>query len=291
MRLLLLAIACLSTLGAAMAQEFKDEATFTVDASKYDRFHLYNRRGAVTVKAANGNTATLKVNRRLKAKTKERLEEAKAQMYMDKMEKDGDIVFFIQHPKLKLKFGDDGFAWYSSEDENGWGWNSDDERIEAEYTITLEIPANTDLTVTTHEHPLKVSGMQGDLIARNHHGGVLVEGQGGSADVHSHHKDIEIFYTKNPTRECSYDTHHGDIRVHYPANLSADATMYSYHGEFFTEFDWNVQPMTVSTESREKGKGTKYMISGKSGTNVRIGRGGPVQHFKSHHGDIYLLKN
>lgn len=272
-----------------MSQEFKDDATFTVDVSKYDRFHLYNRRGAVTVKATTGNIATLKVTRRLKAKTKESLEKAKAEMYMDKQEKGKDIVFYIQHPHLKLKFNDDGSAWYQSRDEDGWGWNSDDERIEAEWTVTLEIPASQDLTVTTHEHPLNVKGMQGDLIARNHHGGVLVEDQGGSADVHSHHKDIEIFYTKTPTRECRYDTHHGDIRVHYPATAAIDASMYSYHGEFFSEFDWTVQPMTVSTDGGGE-KGTKYMISGKSGTNLRIGKGGPRQHFKSHHGDVYVLK-
>lgn len=288
MRLLLLCIACLSTLASCMAQQFKDEATFTVDVSQYDRFHLYNRRGAVTVKAVNGNTATLKVSRSLQAKNKARLEEAKAEMYMDKREKDGDIVFFIQHPELTLEFNDEGFAWYKNRKEDSWGWNSDDDYIKAEYTVVLEIPANTDLTVTTHEHPLKVSGMQGDLIARNHHDGVLVEGQGGSADVHSHHEDIEVFYTKNPTRACHYDTHHGDIRIHYAAGLSADASLYSYHGEFFSDFDWSLLPMTVST--KPGAKGTKYHISGKSGTNIRIGQGGTEQDFKSHHGDIYLLK-
>lgn len=288
MRLLLLCIACLCTLGNTMAQQFKDEATFTVDVSQYDRFHLYNRRGAVTVKATTGNTATLKVMRSLKARNKQRLEEAKAEMYMDKREKDGDIVFFIQHPEMKLEFNDEGYAWYKNRNKDSWGWNSDDDHIEAEYTITLEIPATTDLTVTTHEHPLKVSGMQADLIARNHHGGVLVEKQGGSADVHSHHEDIEVFYTQIPKRDCKYDTHHGDIRVHYPMGLAADASLYSYHGDFFTEFDWSVLPMTVSANPKDNG--AKYRISGKSGTNVRIGKGGPMQSFKSHHGDIYLLK-
>jgi hypothetical protein len=46
--------------------------------------------------------------------------------------------------------------------------------------------------------------------------------------------------------------------------------------------------MTVANESG--GKGAKYKISGQSGTNVRIGNGGPLQAFKTHHGDIYLVK-
>jgi len=270
-----------------MGQQFKDRSSFTVDVSQLDRFHLYNRRGAVTVKAVSGNTATVQVVRSLKAKSQQRLDEAKEEIYMDSIIRNGEVFFFIEHPTLKLRFDDEGHAQYRSKDDSWWN-DSDRNHVKAEFTVILEIPAQTDLSVMNHEHPLKISGMQGDLKAGNHHDGVLVENQGGSADVHSHHGDVEVFYTKNPTRECKYDTHHGDIRVHYQAGLSADASLYSYHGDFYTEFDWSVMPMTVSENKR--GKGAKYQISGKNGTNIRIGAGGSKQKFRTHHGDIYLLQ-
>lgn len=290
MRVLLLSIACLATLASCMGQEFKDRASFTVDVSGLESFQLYNRRGAVTVKAVSGNTATMQVERSLRAKSAEKLETAKKEIYMDKMERDGQVIFFIQTPHLRLEFSDDGqYAYYNSRRNGDWGWNNSDDEdyVKAEFTITLEIPASTNLVVVNHEHPLQVSGMQGNLIARNHHDGVLVENQGGNADVHSHHGDVEVFYTKNPTRECRYDTHHGDIRVHYQKGLAVNANLYSYHGEFFTEFDWSMQPMTVANEAGSHG--AKYKIAGKSGSNVKIGAGGPMQFFKTHHGDVFLL--
>lgn len=287
MRVLLLSIACLATLGNCMAQEFKDQSSFTVDVSQLDRFHLYNRRGAVTVKAVSGNTASMEVTRRLKSKSSAKLEAAKQDIYMKQMTRGNEVIFYIEHPDLELKFDENrNYAWYNHKNDQ-WGWNDDDDRVEVEFTIELQIPARTNLTVVNHEHPLKVNGMQGALVARNHHDGVLVEGQGGNADVHSHHGDVEVFYTKNPTQECQYDTHHGDIRVHYQGGLAADASLYSYHGDFFTEFDWTMQPMTVADSGSKKG--AKYKVAGKSGTNVRIGSGGPMQRFKTHHGDVYLL--
>lgn len=288
MRVLLLSIACLATLGSCIGQEFKDRSSFEVDVSQLDRFHLYNRRGAVTVKAVSGNTAKMEVTRRLKAKSSAKLEAAKQDIYIKEMTHGNEVIFYVEHPDMKLEFDEEGkYAWYNHKDRNGWGWNDDDDRVEVEFTIVLEIPARTNLVVVNHEHPLKVNGMQGDLIARNHHDGVLVEGQGGNADVHSHHGDVEVFYTKNPTRECKYDTHHGDIRVHYQNGLAANASLYSYHGEFFTEFDWTMQPLAVSNESG--GRGAKYKIAGKNGTTVKIGTGGPMQGFKTHHGDVFLL--
>lgn len=288
MRILLLCLACLATLGTCMGQEFKDSQTFEVDVSQLDRFHLYNRRGAVTVKAVNGNQARMQVTRRLKAKSNAKLETAKQDIYMDKITRGNEVVFYIKHPDLRLTFEDGNkYAWYDHRDKDGgWNWKNDDQ-VEVEFTVTLEIPAAIDLVVVNHEHPLKVSGMQGELVARNHHDGVLVEGQGGNADVHSHHGDVEVFYTKNPIRECQYDTHHGDIRVHYQNGLAADASLYSYHGEFFTEFDWTMQPLAVSDSGRAKG--AKYKLSSKNGTQVKIGRGGPMQRFSTHHGDVFLL--
>lgn len=286
MKGILVTLACLITLSACMGQEFRDESTFSVDVSQYDRLNLYNRRGAVTVKAISGNQARLTVKRYLKAKSSSRLEEAKEEIYMDKMERNGEIVFFIQHPNVKLQFENDGVAWYNGNNNNGW-WDDDRNRIKAEFTITLEMPANEPLTVVNHERPLKVSGMQADLIARNHHDGVLVEKQGGSADVHSHHGDVEVFYTKNPTRACRYDTHHGDIRVHYRNGLAADASLYSYHGDFYSSFDWEMKPVQLTTSNRSNK--AKYKVSSKKGTEIAIGNGGYMQKFNTHHGDIYLL--
>lgn len=287
MRLLLLWMACLATLSHCIAQTEEDRSTYSVDVSKLDRFHLYGRRGPVTVKATNGKTATLQVTRTVSGSTAELREKARKEIYLDSMIRGNQLIFFVQHPYLKLEFDEDGHAYYNS--ISNWDWNSNkkEEQPKVEFAITLEIPAPTNLTVTNHEHPLQISGMQGDLRASNHHDGVLVENQGGSADVHSHHGDVEVFYTKNPSRACTYDTHHGDIRIHYQPGLQAEASLYSYHGQFYSAFDFQMKPMTVASEAG--GKGAQYKISNSKGTTVQIGTGGPRQEFRSHHGSIYLM--
>lgn len=289
MKRLLLNLACLLTLSSCIAQELNDRSDFSINANGMDKFQLYNRRGAVTVKASNNNTIKLEVKRHLKAKTSARLNEAKEKIYMDSMKVDGNWVFFIQHPDFKLQYDDErGFAGYENirwNDKN-WNWKKDDQ-VKVEFTITLEIPARMDLVVVNHEHPLKVSGMQGELIARNHHDGVLVENQGGNASVHSHHGDVEVFYTKNPTKDCVYDTHHGDIKVHFQNGLSANAALRSRHGEFYTEMDWSLLPTKVKAEKNDQG--TKYKVKASGETTVKIGSGGPMQRFKTYHGDVYLL--
>ncbi len=288
MKRLLLNLACLLTLSSCIGQEFNDRSEFTINASGMERFQLYNRWGAVTVKATSGNTIKMSVKRHLEAKKSTRLEEAKKTIYMDSMMVDGELVFFIEHPFLKLQFDEErGFASYeNSQWKDGWNWK-DDDNVHAEFAVTLEIPARMDLVVVNHDDPLKVDGMQGDLIARNHHDGVWVKNQGGNADAHSHHGDVEVFYTKNPTKECVYDTHHGDIKIHFQPGLSADASLSSRHGDFFTEMDWSILPVKV--QAQKNNEGTKYKVKASGQTSVKIGSGGPMQRFKTYHGDVYLL--
>ncbi len=290
MKGLLLGLVCLVSITICTGQESKDRSSYTIDVSQLDKFHLYNRRGAVTVKATSGNTATMQVTRYLKAKSSAKLEEAKKNIYLDSTMINGELVFFVVHPDMQLEFDEErGFAGYDHSNRyRNRGWNNKNDHVKVEFTITLELPARMNLSVLNHEHPLKVSGMQGEVKARNHHDGVLVEGQGGNASVHSHHGNVEVYYTKNPTSECSYGTHHGDIKVHFKSGLSADASLYSYHGDFYSEFDWAMKPMSVAEQGR---RGAKYKVKSKGETNVKIGSGGSEQRFRTHHGDVYLLSN
>jgi len=60
----------------------------------------------------------------------------------------------------------------------------------------------------------------------------------------------------------------------------------SYHGEFYTDFDW--EPMVSKIQKSNKKK-TKYKVG--STTSVKIGGGKHMMNFKSHHGNMYILKH
>ena len=268
------------------AQQFSDQRTISVDVSKVKVLRLHNLYGKVQVKATSGNTATIKAKRTLRSSSAQRLNEAKQEIYLDSILEDGNLIFFVEAPNRQLEIDENGRAHY-----RGWGndsWNNKKSKVfevKFEFDIEMEVPAQTDLYVSTHEERLEVTGMNGNLMASNHHNSIKLTDIGGNASVNTHHGDIELSYSRNPTDDCSYKTHHGDIRIYYPNALSADVSLDSHHGDFYTDFEWKPKPIEVS--SKKASKGTTYYVG--KGTNVRIGSGGIEQNFKTHHGDIYLL--
>ncbi len=270
------------------AQTFTDQATYTVDVRKIDKLRLHNIYGPVKVMGTSGNQAKITVSRKLHSASSQQLEDAKQKIYLDSIFVDNSLIFFVEAPDRKLKIDEDGFAYYQSD------WDRERNKnylkifdVKYEFSIEMQVPAQKDLHVSTHHEDLEVNGMNSNIVVQNHHDDLLVKNVGGNATVRNHHGDITVYYTKNPTQDCSYKTHHGTVKVHYKDPLSVDVAMKSYHGEFFTDFDWVANPVRV-TESTSS-KGTKYVMG--KGTSVKIGSGGPEQVFKTHHGDIYLLKH
>ena len=275
--------ACFSS---TAAQQFSDNRTITVDVSKVKTLRLHNLYGKVSVKATSGQKAILKVKRSLKSSSTQRLNAGKQEIYLDSVFDDGNLVFFIEAPNRQLEIDENGHAHYNSWGNDSWkDKKSKVFEVKFEFDIEMEVPAQVDLYVSTHEKELEVTGMKGKLFASNHHNSVKLTDIGGNASVYTHHGNIELSYTRNPTEDCTYKTHHGDIRVYYRNALSADVYLDSHHGDFYTDFEWNAKPIEVS--SKAKSEGTTYYVG--KGTNVRIGTGGVGQNFKTHHGDIYLL--
>lgn len=266
-----------------LAQEIPDNQYFEVDVNDLKTLNLHNLRGDVEVRGTDTKKIQVTIKRQLKARSSE-MTEARSQYYFDTLIRETDIYFFMQSPNHDFKIEMDGGGSYNS--CNNWN-RSNRESVSYHFDITVEFPKAMNLNVSSHHDGLRISEVDGELYAGSHHKDLFVSGIGGSAQLRTHHGNIEASFSKNPDDRCSFRTHHGDIRITYQDQFSADVNLKSRHGEFFTDFDWESQPMKVIKEPSSKG--TKYKVG--DGTFVAINGGGPLQQFSTWHGDIFLVKD
>lgn len=272
------------------AQKHTDSKSFDFDMNRYDKIHIYNTGGAITVQGNRTGDARIEVDRVLKATTQKKLKRAITEIFVDTMIVDDELFVFISSPYRKLKSNNnDEFLHYQSPHNNSQSKNGIYEvGVTTVFNLNINIPTETEMIVSTHKGLLKVNGVQGSLAAINHHDDVILTNVRDVTYAHSHHGDVQVDFVQQPSNDISFDTHHGDIKVSFPGTPSAQVEFESYHGSFFTDFDWEKeQPKFEKVKSKSKRKAT-YKLGDK--TIVSIGNGGQKMTFDSHHGDFYILK-
>jgi len=274
---------------ACIGQQLSDQSILAIDVSDAAQVHLYNIYGQVTISTTDGNVAKLTVNRRIEANSNQLLEQMSEQIYLDTMWIEKNLYFFLQVPDRRLELVKNGLGHYTScytkHDYIPWLYKDD---VTYQFTLNLELPAKMNLIVSTHEGEMEVTGMAGEVRARNHHDNIQMSEIGGNTFAYTHHGNIDIAYSSIPSQEGSYKTHHGDIRLSYPTVPSCDFALRSRHGAFYTDFDWELLPARLAEASVTQG--TQYVIKGAGDTQIRIGDGGALQSCKTYHGDIFINK-
>jgi len=131
--------------------------------------------------------------------------------------------------------------------------------------------------------------MHGDnLSANNVNGAITLKNVSGTTDVNALNRDINIVYTKNPTKESWYRSLNGDINIKFKGSLNANVSHKTMNGGFYTSYAVsNLAPKIVKEQIR-KSKGVKYRIRSKG--QFKIGNGGVQLNFDQLNGDT-IVKN
>jgi len=289
MRYLVIIITTLLTCSLS-AQSHSDRQQLKLDVSQYEEVHVYNRKGKVSVKGSSTSQGIVNINRKLKAKKKSKLQEAMSTIYIDTMVMDDVLVIFVESPYYYLDGGqyDSRFLHYQNHDEYNWGNNWKKRSVEYEFDLDINLPATTNLVVSTHWGDLQVEGISGELAAMNHHDNVYLNDVSKVYLAESHHGDVTVNMNQLPSSDIEFDTHHGDIKVSVPSVPSAEISFDSHHGSFYTDFDWKTKAPKVVKGQRKTNKKTKYKLG--DGTTVQMGTGAYNLTFDTHHGDMYLLQ-
>jgi DUF4097 and DUF4098 domain-containing protein YvlB len=176
----------------------------------------------------------------------------------------------------------------ASEDDNEVQINTESWKRRTD--LTIQVPANFDLDISTVHGVIEVTGLNGELEVSNVNGPITMQSIEGSVLSNTVNGDIEVFFKKiTPDAQMSFVTLNGDIDVTFPANTKMTAKMKSDRGEIFTDFD-----MKTETAREEIKRGDdcdcEYEVSINSFTKGTANGGGPEFTFKNMNGDIIIRK-
>lgn len=153
--------------------------------------------------------------------------------------------------------------------------------------LTIKVPANFDLKVSTVHGQVDVSGINGVHEISAVHGPLTLKDMSGSIVSNTVHGDITVNFLKvTPNEPMSFVTLHGNVDVTFPPGVKATAKMRSDRGEIFTDFDMSVDRSKPEVKSDDG----KYKVSINSWVFGEINGGGPEYTFKNMHGDIIIRK-
>jgi len=151
--------------------------------------------------------------------------------------------------------------------------------------LTVKLPANFDLDISTVHGKISVSGVNGSMEVSTVHGPLTFTDVSGSIVCNTVHGKVHANFKKvTPDEPMAFVTLHGDVDITFPSGTKATAKMKSDRGEIFTDFDMAVDK---SKPERNSSSGS-YKVSVNSWVHGKINGGGPEYTFKSMSGDILI---
>lgn len=272
-----------TTSAQTFSETIEETARFENANNAENVMYIHNINGNVTVEGYNGNDVQITYRKKIDADTPRDLDRAKEEVEFVIDEEDNRVLIYLDAPFIHVKKRN-GEISYNIND-----WDDDYDFL---FDITVRVPQNTNLDVSTINH--------GNVLVENVHakwldvsninGSVELTDVSGITDAHTINGNITATYSESPSRDSSYETINGTIEVMYPENLSADITFKSMHGDLYTDFQ-NLQRLEARVESdedRQRGK-TTYRID--KFAPLRIGNGGPTFKFEVLNGDVYVKRN
>ena len=239
-----------------------------------------NIQGSVTVEAYKGDKVMLEAEKTISAKDQQKVSLGMQEVQL-KMEESGDSVYvYLEAPFIYRKKGKTRHFRMDREEAD----------YEFDFNLTLKVPANTNLIVSTvNNGQVVVKNVTGNIKARNVNGGIALTGITGTTDATTVNGNIEVAYASNPPEACHYKTINGDIKVSYAAKLDATVSFKTMNGQFYTDLpDLELLPVKVSRNSSNLGAGTVYKVD--KNQRYKAGQGTVPLRFETLNGNIYLRK-
>src|SRR6267154_2164592 len=264
--------------GWVLAQDFSEKITreFTFEKKGTNNtILLANINGDIKITGYEGDKILLEVNKKVTAKTQERLEKGKKEIQLGVIDRADTLIFYIEG-------GCNNFGKLNSRNnrhddrQEGWGYNWNDCngrgnncRTEFDYTMdfVLKVPASVNLLLSTVN--------DGDITVQNMKGAVNADNINGSIKLSNLVREVKAsrFYTLN-----------GDINANFQKGLGASMSFESFNGSLYTNID-QLEALPVLLEKEQQGSGIKYKVNG---NRFKVGTGGVVLDFETFNGNVYV---
>lgn len=158
--------------------------------------------------------------------------------------------------------------------------------------FTIKVPHKTNLKLgTVNGGHIVVENVDGDLELNNTNGSIEARNVSGAVVANTTNGKVEVTFEKvDPKKPMSFVTFNGRVDVTFPDNIKADVKMKSDQGEIYSDFDVKVEdrPRLIQEDTRKRGG--KYKVRVESSIFGSINGGGPLYHFSTYNGSIYIRK-
>ena len=272
--------------GQKFTETITKELTFS-KTSKDNHLTLQNINGSIEVEGYHGSTIQLEIAKTITAKTQKRLDQGIQEIQVGVEDEGTEILVYMDSPctEVKLKLGDDG-KYYWQTQSNNCRW---DTKYHFNLNYKLKIPHSLNITLSTiNNGDIELNNVKGDIKVNNINGSITLTKVEGAVDAHTINGTLDVEYAKNPTKDSRYYSLNGDINAHFKKGLSAQMSFESFNGDFYTNIDGvKMLPTKIKkTNSKNKGKGIKYKVGGKSKMQIRNGK--THLDFETFNGNAYI---
>jgi len=254
-------------------QEIKKTLGF--QGSSDHRFILIdNIKGSIDVKGYEGDSVELVVHRTNCADSQDKLVEARKNVTLDIKDEKDRILLYVDAP------------WRTNDGINYRGWRYYGYDVECDFE--LNVPSKMGFYIkTVNDGEITIQNMDGEFEVQNVNGGIDMENVAGAGKVSTVNGRVNVVFSRNPDKDCSFKTVNGQIEVKFVEHLSADLKFKTFNGSVYT--DYEVSPLPRDPAKMETRHGHKVYFSDKS-FSVRVGSGGPAFAFQTLNGSIHILK-
>lgn len=295
MKSILLTTLCAITV-PIYAQLFTEKITkeLTFEKKGSNTLMLFNINGSISVEGYAGDKVIIEVEKRITAKTDQRLEEGKQEVQLGVMDRADTLLVYVKgicsefgkrqrtkRGNWQAKYNGYGYDW------NDWGRrNSDcDKRYDYRMNFTIKVPQGINvLASTVNGGDVEIKSVTGYVLADNVNGSIKLTNISGATYASTINGSVDLDYSGNPNGDSRYYSLNGDINANFRKGLAAQLTFKSFNGDFYSSVN-DITPMAVQVEKYEKGEGIHYKVNG---NRYKVRQGGPLLDFETFNGDVYL---
>jgi len=237
---------------------------------------LDNVFGAIDVQGTDGAEVELSARKTIRAKSREKAEQAKADVKLDIRNEGGTIDIYVDGP-------------FRCQTRDCPGIKDRDFGYEVHYDFVLKVPRAVALTLkTVTGGDIAVRGVEGDFQVSNVNGKVALDGVGGVGKARTVNGGVRVGFVRNPKAGCSFKTINGDVELVFREGLAADFKMKTLNGEAFSDFEVKSLPIQATPPETKNGR---LIYRRGDFSRVRIGGGGPEIACDTMNGDILIKKS
>jgi len=250
--------------------------SFPLDsASAHKALDVDNVTGSIEVEGTQSNQVQLVVSKTIRAKSKEKLEEARKDVTLDITQQADSVRLYVNGP-FRCRCDDCcGFRRV--------------EGYSVQMDFQLRVPREIELALkTVNAGHIRVQDVTGNFSIHNVNGGIEMLNIAGSGTARTVNGGVRVVFRENPRKDSDFGSVNGSIELDFLPHLSADFRFKTFNGGVYSDFPVTALPMRAVQEEH---KGRKVVFRADRYTGGRIGSGGPEIKVENLNGDIRILEN